>query len=159
MKTFDSKNRSLTGLAALLLLGLFALCTLGVLLQGASVYRRVAAAGSEAYEARTCAQFFATKVRQAPSAAAVSLSDFAGGALVITEALEGQTCLTRIYCFEGWLMELFTVGEGDFAPADGEKLLPLESLSFRLEGQKLTVILPEDTLQLHLRGQEVPHAF
>ena len=114
MKTFDSKNRSLTGLAALLLLGLFALCTLGVLLQGASVYRRVAAAGSEAYEARTCAQFFATKVRQAPSAAAVSLSDFAGGALVITEALEGQ---------------------------------------------KLTVILPEDTLQLHLRGQEVPHAF
>lgn len=155
MKRSVSQNRTLTGLAVLLLLGLFGLGTLGVLLQGASAYRTLAARDEAAQQSRTCAQFLATKVRQAPSARAVSLSDFGGGALVIREELEGQTCLTRIYCFEGWLMELFTVGEGDFQPADGEKILPLESLSFTLQdGDQLRIILPEETLNFRLRGKE-----
>lgn len=155
MKHFTSHNRTLTGLAALLLLGLFGLGTLGVLLQGASAYRALSARDEAAALRRTCVQFLSTKVRQAPSADAVSLSDFGGGALVIREDLEGQTCLTRIYCFEGWLMELFTVGEGAFQPADGEKILPLESLSFVLQnGNHLQIFLPEETLTFRLRGEE-----
>jgi len=129
--------------------------TLGVLLRGAAAYRTLAARDEAAQQRRTCVQFLSTKVRQAPSAGAVSLSDFGGGALVITEELAGQTCLTRIYCHEGWLMELFTVGEGAFQPADGEKILPLEHLSFRLQnGDYLQIILPEETLSFRLRGEE-----
>ena len=155
MKRFVSQNRTLTGLAALLLLGLFGLGTLGVLLQGASAYRALAARDETAQQHRTCIQFLSTKVRQAPSAQSVSLSDFGGGALVIQEELEGQTCLTRIYCHEGWLMELFTVGEGDFRPEDGEKILPLERLSFTLQnGDYLQIFLPEETLTFRLRGEE-----
>ncbi len=40
----------------------------------------------------------------------------------------GVAYLTRIYCFEGWLMELFTPETGKFSPGDGEKVLPMAAL-------------------------------
>jgi len=62
-----SKKRSISGLAALLLLGVFAVSILSVLLTGASAYRRLMERDRLMYDNRTCLQYVATKVRQAPN--------------------------------------------------------------------------------------------
>ena len=151
--------RSLSALAALLTFALFAIGILSVLLGGANVYRRLNQRDQQSYDSRTCAQYITTKLRQAPAPDAVVIAPFGDGdALLITEIIEEGTYLTRVYCYNGWLMELFTVSDGEFAPEDGEKILPLQALSLSLDGSLISVSLtdPEglsQQLTLHIRGK------
>ena len=130
----------ISGMAALVLLGVFGISILAVLLTGADTYRRLTQRDRLAYDRRTCAQYVATKVRQAPSPSAVALERFGGGdALVVRHELDGAVYWNRIYCHDGWLMELFSAADGAFVPEDGEKVLPADSLELTREGQLLLV--------------------
>ena len=143
MKNF-LKNGSLSGLVALLTFVLFAICILFVLLNGAGVYRRLTERDQRSYDNRTCVQYVATKMRQAPSPTAVSTDTFEGvDSLLIFQDIEGSVFVTRIYCYENWLMELFALADGDFLPEDGEKILEAEGLEIVLEGRVLTADLTD----------------
>ena len=138
------KNRSLSGLVALLTFVLFAISILFVLLNGAGVYRRLTQRDQYSYDSRTCAQYVATKMRQAPSPAAISTDTFGTvDSLRISQDIEGLEFVTRIYCYENWLMEIFTLADGDFFPEDGEKILPLSSLSVSQDGSVFSFILTD----------------
>ena len=78
-----SGKLSISGLAAALLLCVFALMILSVLLGGAGAYQRLTARGQESYDSRSCAQYVATKLRQAPSAESVELRSFGGAGFCI----------------------------------------------------------------------------
>ena len=141
MKNF-LKNGSLSGLVALLTFVLFAICILFVLLNGAGVYRRLTERDQRSYDNRTCVQYVATKMRQAPSPTAVSTDTFEGvDSLLIFQDIEGSVFVTRIYCYENWLMELFALADGDFLPEDGEKILPLDSLTVSQDGSVFSFVL------------------
>ena len=148
------------GLLALLLFGVFAVSILSVLLTGAQVYGRLTQRDQDAYNQRTGLQYLATKVRQAQLGSQVRVEDFGGEeALVIAEELDGQTYLTRIYCHEGWLWELFTADGEGFLPEDGEKLLAARDLALELEDGLLRAELTDSAgrtvaLTLALRGGE-----
>ncbi len=154
-------KKSISTLSSLVLLGVFAACILSVLLGGASAYERMTHRSHLAYDSRTAVQYVAGKVRQASAPDAVSLAAFReNAALCIRERFGDETYLTRIYCFDGWLMELFSLESGEFAPEDGEKILPLEELSLSLENALLRVEFSDggsmkETLLLALRGAEV----
>ena len=136
------KNGSLSGLVALLTFVLFAISILFVLLNGAGVYRRLTQRDQYSYDSRTCAQYVATKMRQAPSPAAVSAGTFGTvDSLLISQDIEGLEFVTRIYCYENWLMEIFTLADGDFLPEDGEKILPLDSLTVSQDGSVFSFVL------------------
>lgn len=138
------KNRSLSGLVALLTFVLFAISILFVLLNGAGVYRRLTQRDQYSYDSRTCAQYVATKMRQAPSPTAVSADTFGMvDSLRISQDIEGLEFVTRIYCYENWLMEIFMLADGDFLPEDGEKILPLSSLSVSQDGNVFSFILTD----------------
>ena len=138
------KHGSLSGLVALLTFVLFAISILFVLLNGAGVYRRLTQRDQYSYDSRTCAQYVATKIRQAPSPAAISTDTFGTvDSLRISQDIEGLEFVTRIYCYENWLMEIFTLADGDFFPEDGEKILPLSSLSVSQDGSVLSFILTD----------------
>ena len=138
------KNGSLSGLVALLTFVLFAISILFVLLNGAGVYRRLTQRDQYSYDSRTCAQYVATKMRQAPSPTAVSAAPFGTvDCLQISQDIEGLEFVTRIYCYENWLMEIFTLADGDFLPEDGEKILPLSSLSVSQDGSVFSFILTD----------------
>lgn len=138
------KNGSLSGLVALLTFVLFAISILFVLLNGAGVYRRLTQRDQFSYDSRTCAQYVATKMRQAPSPAAISTDTFGTvDSLRISQDIEGLEFVTRIYCYENWLMEIFTLADGDFFPEDGEKILPLSSLSVSQDGSVFSFILTD----------------
>ena len=125
----EQKNaRSLSTLAALLTLAVFAVAILSVLLGGAQAYRRLTRRDQAVYDSRTCAQYLTMKLRQAPGL--VSLSEFGDGdAIDILQTYGGTDYVVRIYCYDGWLMELFCLAGAEFDPADGERVLPGSDLA------------------------------
>lgn len=154
------KRQSISGLAALLIFCVFAVGILSVLLSGAGAYRRLTERDQLSYDSRTCAQYVATKVRQAPAPGSILLSAFGDGdALVITQEVDGTEYWTRIYCYDGWLMELFTIANGDFRPEDGEKILEVQSLTLTQKDGLLCVTIVGGNgarveQRLSLRGSE-----
>lgn len=127
-------GKSVSGVAALVVFGLFAICVLGVLLTGAGAYSRLTERDAEAYDSRTCVQYLSTKVRQAAAPEGVEVGCFGDGdALYFYEDIGGEKYLTRVYCYDGWLMELFTAADGDFVPADGEKICRLQAMDISME--------------------------
>ena len=138
---------------------LFAVCILMVLLTGADVYTRLVEDGEEAYARRTAAQYLTTRVRQGEC---VSTEDFGGcDALVFRETIGSRAYLTRVYCYDGAIRELFSAEGGDFSPEEGETVLEASKLSFSLDGALLQaeIAFPDgstEQLTWYLRtGQEV----
>jgi len=142
MKKQRESQFHISGLGVLLVLTVFAISILGVLLTGADVYGSLAEESAAHHDWRTAEHYLATRLRQSGR---VQEADFGGvQALVIPEDIGGETYVTRIYCYEGWLRELFTAQSGEFSPADGEKLLEMEEFSVIIEEDlvTLTVTLP-----------------
>ena len=146
------KFTKITDLPALLVFAVFAVCVLTVLLYGARVYGDLVQRGEESFRQRTAAQYVATRVQQAES---VSVTDFGGcEALTIREDIDGRCYLTRVYCYGGYLRELFCAENAALLPENGEKILPAEELRCALTEQLLTVQIDGRTLYLHLQGKE-----
>lgn len=143
----NSNGRLLPAVAVLALLTVFAVGCLGILLEGAGIYKRLTDRVQTDYESRTCAQYIATKLRQTQAEVTVE-----GNALVLSETIAGGVYETRIYCHEGWLMELFVPAEGNFPPEAGQRLLELAEMDPVLENGLLTVTLKnEDGSRVQLR--------
>ena len=139
------------GLVALLLFGVFAACVLVVLLTGADAYRRLTERDQAAYERRTGVQYIATH------AGGVAVEDFGGTDALILGA--DETYAARVYCYDGWLMELYCLAEEPMEPQDGQKIMEARALELSLEDGLLEASLTaadgtEDTLRLSLRSGE-----
>lgn len=154
------RKPNMGGVLALLLFGVFAVCILSVLLTGADAYRRLSARDRDSFDRRTAAQYLTTRVRQGDRAGLLWVEEFGGGtALVLAEDIDGERYLTRVYCWDGAVRELFSAADGGFSPEDGEILMAAQRLCFSLEGSLLTVELtaPSGTCQrltLYLRSGE-----
>lgn len=159
MRQKESRS-SLGNIGVLLVFCGLALCLLMTLLMGARIYRKVTLQAEVDNHRRTASQYMANRVRQADSAGMVSVEDFAGvSALTIRETINGTRYLTRIYCYDGWLCELFSAESSYLSPEDGEQLIPAEALSFALEDGFLTAQVrhsddSSQTLTLYLRSGE-----
>ena len=147
-------------LPALLIFTVFALCILAVLLGGAQSYQRLTQRNRLTYDSRTCSQYLSTRMRQTSGAEAVSVAPFGDvDALVIRQQIGMDVYLTRVYCYDGWLMELFTGDTGGFSPEDGEKILPARQMTPSLEDGLLQIQLTDGNgqtrqLQFCLRTEE-----
>lgn len=128
------------GVLALVLFGVFAVCVLLVLLQGARSYERLTRRGQDSYNERTAVQYIITRVRQADATGAVSLGMTDGvQTLQLTENIDGEEYVTRVYCYDGEIRELFSAEKFIFSPADGQTIIPANELGFKLDGNLLTV--------------------
>ena len=141
--TEKRRKFSISALGPWLLLAVFGAGILAVLLTGAGAYRDLVRRDRQAYDSRTACQFLATKVRQNPHVEVTQFGD--GDCLLLRETYDGVEYWTRVYCHDGWLMELFTLGGADFAPRDGEKILPAQSLTLELENGLLHADLVDDS--------------
>lgn len=154
------KERSFGTVAALLLFAVFAAGILSVLLSGGKLYRALAQRDAAAYDSRTCSQYLLSKLRSAPDPDAVSILAFGGTeALQITQTIAGERYVTRIYCHDGWLTELFSLADGEFSPEDGEKILPASDLSLTRQQDLLVIGITDGNgqemiLRHALRGWE-----
>ena len=141
------------GLWAMLLFGAFAICIVVVLLSGAQAYGGLTRRDQAAYAQRTAMQYVVTRVRQADAAGEVNLRQLGG-----VQALAlGRDYQTLVYCYDGYIMELYAEAGADFAPEDGERVTPAAGLGLQLNGRQLTVSLTDgegraQKLQLTLRS-------
>ena len=154
-----NNQRSVCALAALLLLGVFGVSILSVLLAGTGTYQRLTRRDQYAHDSRTCAQYLATKVAQAYAPHAVCVESFDGSdALVIRREVDGQDYLERVYCYDGWLMELFAPADRDMAARDGEKIMQADRMTLRHAQSRLWVDVVQNgrttQLVLALPGEE-----
>lgn len=140
----------ITDLLSLTVLAVFALCALAVLLLGGRVYRNLAEAGEESCRSRTACQYLTTRVQQAGE---LSVAEFGGSdTLVIREKVGSRVYLTRIYCHDGWLRELYCGENAELQPEEGEKILEAESLILSLTDGFLTAEIDGSCVVLQLRG-------
>ena len=153
-------KRNIASLASLLLFGVFAVCILLVLLTGAKAYRGLTQRDQSAYARRTAAQYLTTRVRQGDAQGQISVEKFGGAdTLLLTEEIDGTLFVTRVYCYDGAIRELFSFADETFEPGDGEEILPAEGLELTLDGQVLTASIlnadgTDQTLTLYLRSGE-----
>lgn len=143
----------------LLVFSLFAACVLMVLLTGADAYQRLVERDQTAFDRRSCAQYLATKVRQGDSQGQIWVDTFAEDEGPQCLYLEEDGYLTQIYCYDGWLRELYAQPDAGLEPQDGEQVLQAQDLELSLkEGLlTLTVTTPQGeriTQQLSLRSGE-----
>lgn len=148
----------LDGLLMLLLFGVFAACVLVVLMTGARAYRGLTERDQAAFDRRACVQYIATRVRQGDRTGGITVEPFGDTAALRLDDSEAG-CVTRLYCHDGWLMELYALAEVELEPQDGEMIMPLEGLALTLEDGLLTAELQmeegiTDTLYLCLRSEE-----
>lgn len=147
----------ITSLAALLLMAVFAVSILLTLLEGASVYRRLTGRDRESWKDRSACLYLSTRLRQEDRPGAVSVEDFQGRPALTLGA--GEEYVTRLYCYDGSLWELYSPAELELEPEDGERLLELEAMEPSLSGGLLRLDLTgadgkTRQLTLALRGGE-----
>lgn len=127
-------------LMTLLLFVLLAVCVVLVLFTGAKVYERLTKRGGEAFENRTVPLYIATKIRQADCVGGIFTESEDGmDVLCLKEQIDGKTYVTRIYCYEGVVRELFSVAEVPFYPASGEKIAEASEICFSAEENCLKI--------------------
>ncbi len=145
-------RHQLDGLIALLLFGVFSVCILAVLLTGADAYRRLTDRDQAAFTRRTTLQYIATRVRQGDRANGVSVADFNGVDALVFD--EGDGYITRVYCWNGYIMELYAEEYLDLSLESGEAIMAADPLEFSMEDGRLKVTSGEDSLLLSLRSGE-----
>ncbi len=155
MKQGKNRTHRIEGLVALLLFCIFAACVLTVLLTGAKEYRQLTQRDQAAYRRRTCAQYIATRVRQADYLGGIRVAPFGESDALFLKENDGY--VTRVYWHDGYLMELYAAGDAELFPQDGEKVMELSRLSLSMENGLLTVELSDtagvsQTLRLCLRS-------
>jgi len=145
------------GLITLVSFAVFAVCVLAVLLTGASAYRRLTARDQSAYDRRVGIQYVTAKVRHADSGHSIAVEDFDGVDALVLGA--GGEYITRIYCYDGYLTELFSAASDSLSPGDGERIMAVGGLSFSLEDSLLSITVTDvhgedSALILSLRSGE-----
>lgn len=142
------RNRKLNvdTLLVLVLFGVFALCALAAVLQGARIYRGLTQRGQESYNERTAAQYISARLHHADCEASVAVANTGSvSCLEFTETIDGEEYITRVYCYEGYIRELFSASSLEFRPWDGECIIPAREVSFSLEnGLVKTEIVDEN---------------
>ena len=133
----ERQNRSLrlSALAPLLLFAIFASCVVLVLLFGADIYQGLTQRDRDSYQRRTAVQYLTTRIRQCDSVDMIFVGDFheakpldEGNVIFICETFGDRTFYTRIYCYDGYLCELFGEAGSELEPEDGERILKADRL-------------------------------
>ncbi len=138
MRQQSRRQQHIVSLAALLLLAVFAVSILLTLLAGASAYRRMTDRDRLNWEGRTAAHYIAARVRQEDCLGAVAVEEL-GDVQALT--LGRGDYLTRLYCYDGSLWELYSPAELSPSPEDGERVMDLQDMDLTLERGLLQVTL------------------
>jgi len=141
----DSKKKLFRGstdvIFIMLLFLLFILMVLFVLISGVSVYKNTERLMASRYEERTALAYIINKLHQSDYSGAVQIETFEYtaetaadtdliNALVITEEYEGHSFKNYIYCYGGWIRELYAPAEVEFDPEIGAAVVEAVSIAF-----------------------------
>ena len=160
----EIKKPNISGLFPLLSFTVLAAAIVIVLVTGAKLYSRSNERDSVDYYHRTVTGYVTTRVMQSAVEGRFFVGDFyeavpspSGDTFFFTETIDGKEYVTRLYCHDGGIYELFSPLEVTLAPKYGERVLSAESLSFSIENGLLMADIRFDdgenvTLRISLRA-------
>lgn len=130
----SKRSSSFDTVFVLLLFCVFVFAAAAMVLGGVRVWQRTEETMVSTNDTQTALCYLANKVRQNDQNGGVYIDDLDGiPALALESDIDGFVCLTRLYCYDGQLMELFTPAEIDMTPDCGVSLMEAADLQFSLE--------------------------
>ncbi len=136
-----------------LLFAVIALFLLLALLMGMSAYRAANDVRRAADETRLSLALIANSVRMNDAVDAVGVSEGPEGrALVLTEHLETGAYETRLYAYEGAIVEEYARADAPYAPEKAREVVASERFDFTYENGLLTVLTDRGSSSVALRS-------
>jgi hypothetical protein len=119
-----SKNHSIDVVFVLVLFCTFAVSVLMVLMVGAESYNDVTDSMVDNYTERTGVGYIAEKIRHFDTADGIETGTFDNqNALIIYKNIDGSMYATYIYCYDGYIRELFTETDNKLSADAGEEII------------------------------------
>ena len=119
---------------------MLAACIVIVLITGVRLYNRSSTRDTDDYYHRTVTSYVITRVSQSAVAGSFFVGDFdeatpkeTGDTFFFTETFDGVTYVTRLYCHDGALYELFSPMSAKLDRTAGEKVLSVKNMSFTVK--------------------------
>ena len=151
MYTHATRQKDPAAACALALFGLLLGCMLALSAFGAQVYRALTAAQARNNASRAALSYVSARLRAADTAGAVALgAGPEGPALLLRE--EGYE--TRIYLYEGFLVEEYAAAGSALAPQNAQIIARTGSFSAAATGGLYTVTTDAGTVQICLHSGE-----
>ena len=155
----DRHGGALSGAFVFLLLGVFAIVSTLMVLLSAQFYRATLAQTGMHNQQRVLCSYLMNVARGNDAAGAARVLNIDGLDVLAFGCDVGETrSETRIYCYDGYLRELFAAVDREFEPGYGEKICEARSFSPSLVAGGLLEMRAEDgageeyVLHVALRG-------
>lgn len=149
----DEGERGFGRLFTALLFALFLTALLIALTAGAGLYRALGDVREQADASRLATGLIANSVRAADEVDAVGTGQGPEGrSLVLTEHLDSGTFETRIYSYEGAIVEEYAPADAAYTPEKAARIVDSMRFSFSYENGLLTVYTDDGTVQVALRS-------
>ena len=142
------KKSHVPGILVLLVFVTFTVSVLLVLLSGADTVQKLTHRDQSTYQQRTTVQYLATRIHQSDLIGAVSVDNSGEiSTLVLKEEIDGQIYETRIYCYNGYLREMFCLAGLGLSAEFGEEILPMKNFQAHYDGNyiQIQLHLPDDS--------------
>jgi len=102
-----------------------------ILTSGAKVYNNLSQKTDKRYNEVTALSYISNKVRSYNEAGKIYITSFGGAdALALEQTIDAEDYVTLLYCYNGYLMELYYKKGTDFAPGDGAEILAVSDIKF-----------------------------
>lgn len=127
-------------IGGLFLVCIFAACMFMTLAFGSLIYKDVSNGLEEQYSVRTVASYLSTRARQGNAEGYIEIGSFDGcDAMMIYEGDEFDRYVTYIYCWNGYLRELYCQESQVMTVQDGETVIPADYVSFSMQNGLLKI--------------------
>lgn len=77
-----------------------------------------------------------------------------GKALVLVERINGGTYETRVYQYDGSIMQEYAISGRDYAPTRATRLFDSETFDFSFDGKLLTITTDQGSTSVSLRSDQ-----
>lgn len=119
---------------------LFAFCSLALALMGGRAYKQIQAGVDDSFGSTVAASYLRTKLSQNNGAGLVTLREEDGiEVLDITAKISDRDFETRIFMWQGQLMEMFVAADTEFSVEGGISIAKIQSCSFSISEESLFV--------------------
>ena len=137
------------------LMAVFFVALMAGLAAGVSIYRSVSAVQVSANDMRLESGLLANSVHVADAADAVSVGKGPeGNAIVLVERLDTGTYETRIYQYQGNIVQEYAIQGRDYNPGNAQILASSATFDFSYEGNLLTVNTDQGSFNVALRSEQ-----
>lgn len=153
-KGADSPGASTRSFTVALLAVFFVVLMTG-LVTGALVFRAVSTAKADADELHMQTGLLANTVRMNDAADSVRRGQGPeGDALVLAERIGDGSYETRIYLYEGAIVQEYALADRPYSPAEAQPLVTSDAFAFAMDGNKLTVVTDKGAFSVSLRSAQ-----